>query len=452
MKKIFTLLVALLSVASLAAAEKSFTIEFGAEQASTNSLTNESFLSAVKSGQSHISEVTSVLSVFPETNSIKLSSAKKSGGFNIHLAPQACIDAKRIEIVASRYDNDRDADAGLYINSESIDVPDLEATQYTVDIVARPLPVLSNLVITADKRVYIYSITIVYDSENGNVPDDEKQVATPVITPGSSTVTAGTLASIFCPTPDAKIYYTLDGTQPSALAHEYVGPVAIESSLTLKAIALLDGYKPSDVAEAEYSVEQGGSEINAEFNFNNPTTLNPSVEAPAQKESVLLDGRTFTCGDVAVAFHASESGNTHVRLYGSYDAGCDLRIYDGEDMVVESLNPGLYIKSITVETSTSGNADVDFVASCGEWLWTDNAWNPGEEKERSVTLTSVQQSRIANMRVVLDNINSESGVEAVETDTPALYYDLAGRRLAGTPQERGIYIMFKGMKRSVVAF
>lgn len=200
MKRITNLLIAAAFTASTAftaaAVEKSFTISFGAEKASSNTLTNDDFLGAVRSGASYIADVTSVVAVFPEKEGIKLSSSKTDGGFNIHLAEGAQIVARRVEIEAWRYDNDRDADAGLYFNSEPLDIPSLTPETYTVTLPTRPETVLTNLILKAEHRVYISSITVVYDSSNGNVDDERETVAMPVFTPGGGTITAGTAIEI----------------------------------------------------------------------------------------------------------------------------------------------------------------------------------------------------------------------------------------------------------------
>jgi hypothetical protein len=374
-KLLLPLLLVFTTLVAANAEERSFTITFGAEAASTTSLTNDNFTTAVQSGQSYISEVTSTIAVFPEKDCIKLSSAKTSGGFNIHLTEEASIQAKRIEVVAARYDNTADADAGIYINSEPLDVPSTEQATYGVDMVAVPLPVLTNLIIKVDHRVYLYSITVYYDSESGTVPEEKDQVATPLFTPGSGNVSAGTQVEISCATEDATIRYTLDGTEPNGMSTEYTEPISIDATTTIKAVAFKDGMLCSEVATATYMIaNENESSLVYVFDFANPTTLNPAIDTPAQKKDVLLDGRTFTNGDIAVSFQAGETGNTHVRLYGSYDAGCDLRMYDGDSMTVRTLNPSLLLDNIVYEISLSGTSDVDLDPSVGEYIWEDCTW------------------------------------------------------------------------------
>ena len=55
--------------------------------------------------------------------------------------------------------------------------------------------------------------------------------------------------------PDARIYYTLDGTDPTTNSSLYVNPLKIERNQTLKAMAILDGFEDSDILTKEYQVK-----------------------------------------------------------------------------------------------------------------------------------------------------------------------------------------------------
>ena len=55
--------------------------------------------------------------------------------------------------------------------------------------------------------------------------------------------------------PDASIYYTLDGKEPTVNSSKYANPLMIEHNLTLKAKATLDGFEESDMLKKEYQVK-----------------------------------------------------------------------------------------------------------------------------------------------------------------------------------------------------
>ncbi|HZQ43618.1 MAG TPA: chitobiase/beta-hexosaminidase C-terminal domain-containing protein [Acidobacteriaceae bacterium] len=58
-------------------------------------------------------------------------------------------------------------------------------------------------------------------------------------------------------TAGATIYYTTDGSTPTAASTQYTGPVAVSTSETLNAIAIAPGYPDSNIASATYNVTLG---------------------------------------------------------------------------------------------------------------------------------------------------------------------------------------------------
>ena len=79
-------------------------------------------------------------------------------------------------------------------------------------------------------------------------------VATPVITPEAGNYNEPQQITITCATDDALIYYTTDGTDPTAESTLYEGPFTLSVSATVKAIALKEGCISSDVASAAYTM------------------------------------------------------------------------------------------------------------------------------------------------------------------------------------------------------
>ncbi|MDE6516034.1 MAG: chitobiase/beta-hexosaminidase C-terminal domain-containing protein, partial [Bacteroidales bacterium] len=82
-----------------------------------------------------------------------------------------------------------------------------------------------------------------FTAEEGEAPADG--VAQPVISPKDAFVKVGDKVTISCKTPEAKIYYTLDGTEPSASSTEYTAPIEItvamvpnNGELQIRAIAI----------------------------------------------------------------------------------------------------------------------------------------------------------------------------------------------------------------------
>ena len=84
--------------------------------------------------------------------------------------------------------------------------------------------------------------------------------ATPVTTiaPPVFSITAGTYPSaetVALTAPKgASMYVTLDGSTPTGFSNLYHGPIMVAGSMTLKAIAIMPGYLPSDPATASYTI------------------------------------------------------------------------------------------------------------------------------------------------------------------------------------------------------
>ena len=80
-------------------------------------------------------------------------------------------------------------------------------------------------------------------------------VETPVFSPAETTFRDSIDVTISCPTEGAEIHYTMDGSTPDADSEVTTGAaITLNETTTLKAIAILDGYNDSEVAEATYTL------------------------------------------------------------------------------------------------------------------------------------------------------------------------------------------------------
>ena len=93
-------------------------------------------------------------------------------------------------------------------------------------------------------------------------------------TPNGGNIASGVMVSMVSATADAKIYYSTDGTTPTASSNLYTGPVAVAGNTTIKAIAFLDGNPEGFVGVAEFklSTSIGTMSINKIKLFPNPST------------------------------------------------------------------------------------------------------------------------------------------------------------------------------------
>jgi sugar lactone lactonase YvrE len=78
--------------------------------------------------------------------------------------------------------------------------------------------------------------------------------ATPIFSPTGGSYTGPQSISIADATPGAAIYYTTDGTTPSASSNLYAGPIVVSLTLCIRAIAVAPQFSSSAVASAAYSL------------------------------------------------------------------------------------------------------------------------------------------------------------------------------------------------------
>jgi hypothetical protein len=84
----------------------------------------------------------------------------------------------------------------------------------------------------------------------------EKKVSTPTFSPEQGTFSIGQSVTISSETPDATIYYTLNGNAPSASGTLYTGPFSLTESTTIKAIAVkASDWADSDIATSVYTLQ-----------------------------------------------------------------------------------------------------------------------------------------------------------------------------------------------------
>lgn len=67
-------------------------------------------------------------------------------------------------------------------------------------------------------------------------------------------VETGTEITLSASPSTADIYYTIDGTSPTKSSIKYTGPIVLDKDLTIKAIAIKDGYYDSSILMQSYRV------------------------------------------------------------------------------------------------------------------------------------------------------------------------------------------------------
>jgi len=92
------------------------------------------------------------------------------------------------------------------------------------------------------------------NSKHGNPIIPPPPAAAPVFSPGAGSYNLVQTVSITDATAGAAIYFTTNGTVPTASSTPYAGPITVGSTETLMAVAIAPGYASSTVATAAYTL------------------------------------------------------------------------------------------------------------------------------------------------------------------------------------------------------
>ncbi|MDE5703801.1 MAG: chitobiase/beta-hexosaminidase C-terminal domain-containing protein, partial [Bacteroidales bacterium] len=106
----------------------------------------------------------------------------------------------------------------------------------------------------------VASASYTIETTGGDEPIVPDTVAVPTFSVPAGEVEKGTKVAIACATEGAKIYYTVDGSEPTAQSTEYKEAIVINEALTLKAIAVKEEMADSKVATAVYTVKDVANE------------------------------------------------------------------------------------------------------------------------------------------------------------------------------------------------
>ena len=149
--------------------------------------------------------------------------------------------------------------------------------------------------------------------------------------------------------PGSDIYYTTDGSDPDAGSNKYMNPVQIDSSLTLKAVIVINGkvmgVKP---AEQKFAMHKA---IGRNVTYTNP----PSTYYPADGPNTLTDGVRGTTSP-GKFWHAFEGDD----LIATIDLGEETPVQKISIGCLQSSRDWIFLpQSVTYEISNDGKTFTD---------------------------------------------------------------------------------------------
>jgi Legume lectin domain/Chitobiase/beta-hexosaminidase C-terminal domain len=120
------------------------------------------------------------------------------------------------------------------------------------------------------------------------------------VQPAGGTYVAAQKVTLSDTDANAKIYYTADGSAPSASSILYSAPIQVPVSETIKAIAIDPSLQNSNVTTAAYVIQGGGESINFGMGFSSTAglTLNGSAVATNDTRLQLTNGGLNQAGSV----------------------------------------------------------------------------------------------------------------------------------------------------------
>jgi hypothetical protein len=154
--------------------------------------------------------------------------------------------------------------AGTYTGPQSVTITSLTANatiHYTFDgstptaaspAYSQPLTVPSSLTIRAVSSAADYADSPIASSAYTINPPP--LAPAPSMMPPPGTYTSPQQIELSDALPDAKIYYTTDGSTPTIQSSLYTKSVFLNSTSTVQAVAVADGFSPSSITSAVYTI------------------------------------------------------------------------------------------------------------------------------------------------------------------------------------------------------
>lgn len=246
-------------------------------------------------------------------------------------------------------------------------------------------------------------------------------IEAPVFTPKQGTYMDKVSVSIAA-AEGLKVYYTLDGSEPTTTSTLYEAAFDLTETTTVMAIAVDAEGNASPVAKAMYTIKATpvAPENGALFNFNeNKWNL------PVSSSEETFPITEVKEGDVTLTF---TNGSIPTRLWNDFNNGLQIRMYkEGGSMTV---TPAADQKVVKVEFDAT---KLDVTASEGklaEKVWTGEA--------ATVTFTA---NATSNINYIIVTLSKQSGIEGVEAgeQTEKVIYTIDGRRVQKA--EKGVYVI-----------
>jgi uncharacterized repeat protein (TIGR02543 family) len=217
----------------------------------------------------------------------------------------------------------------------------------------------------------------------------KSNTAVPTFDRLAGAIDKGDTVTITSATDGATIYNTTNGDTPTSQALLYSTPIKIIQGMTIKAIAIKEGYNNSEVATASYTIKTyilsysanggtGAPDTTITMAYGDSTTLANDIPTKADATFIgwntdqngngtqYASGASFTMGKVNTVLYAQWKSNTAVptfdRSAGAIDKGDKITITsttDGATLyytineTTPTANSFLYTEPVTINNNTT---------------------------------------------------------------------------------------------------
>jgi hypothetical protein len=171
-----------------------------------------------------------------------------------------------------------------------------------------PMATNGKVYVAADGEVDVYGLLA-----------SEQNAAAPLISPNGGTFSSAQNVTLSSTTASAEIHYTLNGASPTSSSTLYNGPITIDTTTTVKAIASATGYIQSGVSSATFTFGTSGS-------CSAPSSPGVNLCSPANGSTVSSPVQVTANSTVAGTIATTQLWVDGVKKYSTAGAGLNTAI------------------------------------------------------------------------------------------------------------------------------
>ena len=203
--------------------------------------------------------------------------------------------------------------------------------------------------------------------------------ASPVISPASGTYSAAQTVTLTDATPNATIYYTINGTAPTTASAVYTGPLTVSATTTIAAIAVATGYVTSPVASANLAIAAqssaaGPSLSPATGTYTAAQTVTLADATPNATIYYTTDGSTPTTASAVYSAPLTIAATTIVNAIAVAAGFAASPVSTATYTIAQPVGSTPVAVGITVESTVYGIANAGTAVTNGGLDYSGNAY------------------------------------------------------------------------------